>query len=653
MTPARILIVEDEIIIANDIEEKLINFGYTVIGIESTGERAVQKALEDPPDLIMMDIMLKGAMDGIEAAGQITKRLNVPIVFLTSYSNQVTVEKAKQVGGTFSYLLKPIREREFHITIEMILYRHYSEKKIQENEKMLQTVLDSMSVSILIIAPDGKIKICNPMTSNMLGIEISILETQSIESIIELRDMPNVNSFIRYLLKKETVRNVERIYIKQDGTRIPVLFSSSLIKNGDGSPKHIICVAQDITDRKLFEDQLIRSQKYAQSLINSSMDMIVATNRDGNITEFNSAAQQRFQYRLEEVIGKSLSLLFMPVEGSIDVFDETIKRSSYSGESINYCSDGTEFVSSLSFSVLVDSEGGISGMVGVIRDITQQKMLVQRQILLINELSNTNDELERSQEQLVQSEKMASLGLLVAGVAHEINTPIGIALTTASRMVTITQNIKAAIANNTMKKSEFEKYLADIEIGNDLTVRNLKRTADLIKSFKMVSADQTSQEIRKFNLKSYFADIIMSLRPKLKQTTHEIEIQCPEALEMESNPGAFAQILTNLIMNSLIHAFDEGVRGKIIISCEKKEDNIILRYSDNGNGIPEEHLKKIFDPFFTTKRGSGGTGLGLNIVFNIVTQTLKGNVKCESKEGQGTTFIFELPIKLEYNTSKK
>ncbi|MBF0542310.1 MAG: PAS domain S-box protein [Nitrospirae bacterium] len=647
MTQARILIVEDEIIIANDIEYKLINFGYSVIGIESSGEKAVQKALEDQPDLIMMDINLKGELNGIEAAEQINKHLNIPIIFLTSYSDQKTVEAVKHAGGTFSYLLKPIREREFHITIEMILYRHYTEKKIKDNEKMLQTILNSMSASILIITPDGKIQICNPMTSQMLGYDRYDLELESIEKIIELKDMPSVNSWIRYLLKKEVIRNVERIYIKNDGYRIPVLFSSSIVKNEDGSPKHIICVAQDITDRKLYEDQLIRSQKYAQSLINSSIDMIVATDKDGNITEFNTAAQLKFQYHMEEIIGKSISNLFLPIEGSIDIFNESIKRSSYSAQSVNLCKDGTEFKSALSFSILVDSEGEISGLVGVIRDITEQKMLEQRQVVLINELREANDELQKSQEQLVQSEKMASLGQLVAGVAHEINTPIGVALTSASRMVTITQNIKAAIVNKTMKKSEFEKYLADTEIGNDLIIRNLKRTADLIKSFKMVSADQTSQEIRKFNIKAYLADIVMSLKPKLKQTTHEIEIECPETLELDSNPGAIAQIITNLIMNSLLHAFNEGVRGKINLSCKKRGDYIILQYSDNGNGIPEEHLKKIFDPFFTTKRGTGGTGLGLNIVYNIVTQTLKGSVKCESKIGHGTTFIFELPIKSE------
>ena len=233
-------------------------------------------------------------------------------------------------------------------------------------------------------------------------------------------------------------------------------------------------------------------------------------------------------------------------------------------------------------------------------------------------------------------------------MAHEINTPIGIALTSSSRMVTLTENILTLIENKNMKKSEFEQYLKDSKQGNDLIIRNLKRTAELITSFKMVSSDQTSQEIRRFNLKSYIDDILISLRPKLKKTEHVIEVVCSEDIVLDSIPGALAQVITNLLMNSLIHAYNEGDIGHIIILCEiKKEVILLIKYSDNGKGIPEENLKKIFDPFFTTKRGSGGTGLGLNIVFNIVNQSLKGTIRCESVVGHGTTFILELPVSLD------
>jgi signal transduction histidine kinase len=271
--------------------------------------------------------------------------------------------------------------------------------------------------------------------------------------------------------------------------------------------------------------------------------------------------------------------------------------------------------------------------------------LEQKVIERTAELKLTNKQLKQNQEKLVQSEKMASLGQLVAGVAHEINTPIGIALTSSSHLVSLTNKIKISIENNTIKKSDFEKYLSDSVQGNDLIMRNLKRTADLINSFKMVSADQTSQEIRRFNLKSYIEDILISLRPQLKKTLHVITIQCSEDIELESNPGALGQIITNLIMNSLIHGYDEkSDKGNIIISCVKINNIILLKYSDDGKGIPEENIHKIFDPFFTTRRGSGGTGLGLHIVFNIVNQNLKGTIKCESQVGHGSTFFIELPI---------
>ncbi|MBF0473181.1 MAG: sensor histidine kinase [Nitrospirae bacterium] len=260
-------------------------------------------------------------------------------------------------------------------------------------------------------------------------------------------------------------------------------------------------------------------------------------------------------------------------------------------------------------------------------------------------------ELKESRDQLVQSEKMASLGLLVAGVAHEINTPIGIGITATSHFQDITEKIINLFENKIMKRSDLDRYFKDAKETSFLIFKNLKRIGDLIISFKMISADQAYQEIRKFNLSLYIKDIIISLSPKLKTTKHVIEVQCPENIEIKSNPGALSQIITNLIMNSLIHAFDEEDKGHIIILCEKINDIILLKYSDNGKGISEKHLHKIFDPFFTTKRGSGGTGLGLNIVFNLVNQNLNGTIRCESIIGKGATFILELPVDLNNKAS--
>lgn len=273
---------------------------------------------------------------------------------------------------------------------------------------------------------------------------------------------------------------------------------------------------------------------------------------------------------------------------------------------------------------------------------TMEQKVEQRTV----ELEKAYNDLRRSQKQLVQSEKMASLGQLVTGVAHEINTPLGIGVTASTHLIKITNKITDSLNNKTMTKSDLEKYFATSKKSSDLIYKNLARTAELIKSFKMVSADQASREKRKFKLKAYLDDIMTSLHPRLKRTKLDITINCDVAIELNSYPGFIAQIITNFIMNSIAHAFEINEKGSITIDVTTlfRKGFAVISYSDNGKGIEDENIAKIFDPFFTTKRGEGGTGLGLNIVYNIVTQTLKGKLLCKSIVGEGTTFVVEIPL---------
>ncbi len=265
----------------------------------------------------------------------------------------------------------------------------------------------------------------------------------------------------------------------------------------------------------------------------------------------------------------------------------------------------------------------------------------------LEKLMRTNEHLKQSQAQLVQSEKMASLGQLVAGVAHEINTPVGIAYTLSSCHVKTTETIISAFRDKSLRKEQLEEYLAEAEKGNQLIFNNLHRTAELIQSFKMVSTDQMTQERRSFMVGEYLKGILLNLQPKLKQHQHKIEISCPKEITVDSYPGAFAQIITNLLMNSLIHAYGPGDKGRISIEAVAKNDEIVFKYSDDGKGISQEDIKRIFDPFYTTKRGAGGTGLGLHIVYNTVTRTLGGQIECKSAEGEGTAFVIRFPVKAE------
>ena len=278
----------------------------------------------------------------------------------------------------------------------------------------------------------------------------------------------------------------------------------------------------------------------------------------------------------------------------------------------------------------------------------QQEMLEQQaqEIQITNTaLQEQLETLRRTQTQLTQAEKMASLGTLVAGVAHELNTPIGVAVTAASTLHGKVEKFESDYQSGALKKSTLETFLEQAKIGADLTLRNLERAANLIQSFKQVAVDQTSDSKRRINLKYYLEGVITSLEPKWKTTQHRVEIDCDEQIELETYPGAIAQIITNLVTNSLMHGF-EGYRddGLMKIVVERDGGRITIEYGDNGRGIAPEVKPRIFDPFFTTKQAQGGTGLGMHIVYNLVTQKLGGEIQCQSEMGKGTAFIVKLPM---------
>ena len=263
------------------------------------------------------------------------------------------------------------------------------------------------------------------------------------------------------------------------------------------------------------------------------------------------------------------------------------------------------------------------------------------------ELHDAFTHLQQTQQQLVETEKMASLAGLIAGVSHEINTPVGIGVTAVSNLHERIDEIMKHYRAEQMTKSEFEEFLGAAKQLSEMTMLNLDRASEQIKSFKQVAVDQSSEEKRTFVLYDYLQDILLSLKPKLKKTRHRILIECPEKLAITSYPGAISQIFTNLIMNSLIHGYnnDTSVEGTITITVETEEKALQIRYSDDGKGIGPDVLPRIFDPFFTTNRAQGGSGLGLHIIYNIVTRQLEGQVHCESEPGKGVTFTLSIPIK--------
>lgn len=262
------------------------------------------------------------------------------------------------------------------------------------------------------------------------------------------------------------------------------------------------------------------------------------------------------------------------------------------------------------------------------------------------DLHNVIATLGQAREKLVRSEKLASLGALVAGIAHELNTPIGNSLMAATTFDMQTQLINQHLAEDGgVKRSDFERYIQTAQMTVDILIRNLHRSADIVTNFKQVAVDQTSSQRRRFSLAEVIAGNLLTLRPTIKRTPFQVHQDVPDDLIMESYPGPLGQVITNLVNNAIVHGYEGCDEGAITVRAVSTADDwVTLTVEDQGAGIQRDHLKRIFDPFFTTKLGVGGSGLGLNIAHNIVTEILGGGIDVVSEIGAGTKFTLTLPL---------
>ena len=258
-------------------------------------------------------------------------------------------------------------------------------------------------------------------------------------------------------------------------------------------------------------------------------------------------------------------------------------------------------------------------------------------------LEHTLERLQQSSEQLTRSEAKATLSTLVASVAHELGTPLGNGALAAE---TLNQQAKAfdkKLANGGLTRKDLADFVASVVTGADLTQRNLSRAHEQLQNFKQVASDQASEQRRTFNLAEVMDDTLQAMAPSHRRQTHRVELRVPPHIVMHSQPGAIGQVAINLINNAYLHAFENKAQGVLTIDAELNDSQVTLRFTDNGVGIPPEHLEKLFKAFFSTKIGQGGTGLGMAIVENLVTQSLGGSIQVHTQVGAGTTFEITLP----------
>ena len=259
------------------------------------------------------------------------------------------------------------------------------------------------------------------------------------------------------------------------------------------------------------------------------------------------------------------------------------------------------------------------------------------------ELARNNEMLNMIKDQLVESERMASLGGLVAGIAHDVNTPLGVGVTAASYLSERIDALRSAYDDKSLSNKTMAAFLDEAEQSASLLLSNLNRASELVASFKQVAVDQTSEAQRTFNLNSYLHEILQSLKPAFKNTEHQVRIQCPGDLYITCAPGVIAQITTNMMINSLMHGFENKPDGHISLTVHRDNNDIVMEYQDDGKGMDKASLEHLFDAFFTTRRNQGGSGLGTHIVYNLVTQTLDGTIEAFSEPDKGLRYVIRFP----------
>ncbi len=372
---------------------------------------------------------------------------------------------------------------------------------------------------------------------------------------------------------------------------------------------------------------LRKSEEKYRAILADIEDGYFEVDLAGNLTAVNASMCRILGYGEKELIGMNNRQL-MDADNAKKVFKafNTVFRTGVPTKAVDWWvfrRDGSICWIETSITLIKDAAGNPTGFRGILRDITERK---------------------RAEAHLLRSERMAALGDLVAGVAHEISTPLGVAVMSASFLNDTTFTYLRKAEAGEPESAEVKKYARIARESSGLILANLQRAAELLNSFKQVAVDQTGDEKRLINLKAYIEEVLRSLRPKYKRTGHTVSIDCPERLEINTHPGAISQIITNLVMNSLMHAFEGDAKGEIHIQATPKEEKLHLQYQDNGKGMDAKILEKIFEPFFTTKRGQGGSGLGLHIVYNLVTQKLNGRIECNSAPGKGTEFLITMPL---------
>jgi PAS domain S-box-containing protein len=517
-------------------------------------------------------------------------------------------------------------------------------------EESYRKLFEGSVDGIYVTTPGGALLNANPALARIMGYETPEELINAVSDITQtIYVNPSARALYQSMMQRDgTVRDFEYQVRQRTGSILWLSDSATVVRDEAGEAARYEGTVRDITDQKRAEDAIAEGRRLLQQVIDTVPAVINVKNRDLHYVLMNRYMAGIFGIDPADAIGRTTSDL-MSRYGAQKT-DDNDKRVLATRRGLGFYEE--EYMDSsgnvrqwlVNKLPLLDTEGEIESIVTVALDIGERKRgeLEMRKAKDAAEAALRN--LRETQNSLIEAEKLAALGRLVAGVAHEVNNPIGISLTVASSLERKTAMFTDEVERGDLRRSRLNEFLQTSRDASSQLVANLNRAAELIQSFKQVAADRNYSDQRTFDLGDLTEQVALSLRPGLRKHRLTLTVDCQPNLTMNSYPGPYGQVLTNLFLNSVAHAFPDGRPGTVDIQArESGKDNVEILFSDNGCGMSLDVRRRAFDPFFTTRRDQGGTGLGLHIVYSIVTNRLGGRLDLDSEPGKGTQIRIILP----------
>jgi PAS domain S-box-containing protein len=513
----------------------------------------------------------------------------------------------------------------------------------------LQLIYDTAPIGLAFLSPDCRYLQINQRLTEICGISVADHLGRSVRECVPAL-AGSVESIVHSILQSgEPVTGIEVAGQRagQNEERSWITYWHP-VRGPDGDIVGVNVAAEEITERKQAEAALQASERQFHTLADSIPQLVWMADAEGRIFWFNN--------RWYEYTGRLVGEAGLPdwqsilAPSSVNAARRLWTQALDSGTPLEMelslrGTDG-QYRPFLTRAIpLRDSADAVYGWIGTHIDISERKRSEQEIRSAKDAAEAALRDLRETQVSLIESEKLAALGRLVAGVAHEINNPVGIGLTVASSLAQKSAAFAEEVANGVdLKRSSLTDFLEATRDASSQLIANLNRAAELIQSFKQVAADRSYSDQRTFDVSNLTKQVLMSLRPGLRKHSLKLNLECQPDLTMRSYPGSYGQVLTNLFLNSVTHAFPDGTRGTIDIKARAcGEHDIEVLFSDDGCGMSPDVRRQAFNPFFTTRRDLGCTGLGLHIVHNIVTNRLGGKLRLDSEPGEGTKVQLTLP----------